>query len=139
MAVSALTSAAGRSGGDVPAGGLPFVDLAAEDSVGPGQTQSYELDGRRILLCNVAGELHAVEDVCSHDQGSLGEGRLHGTEIECPRHGACFDVIDGSVTVPPAVRPITSFPLRVEDGRVQVQLVPPPRRQIGPPGLDFIR
>ena len=118
---------------------MPYVDLAAEDAVGLGLTQSYELHGRHILLCNVAGELHAVEDVCSHDSAPLGAARLRGAQIECPRHGACFDVSDGSVTAPPAVRPITSFPLRIEGGRVQVQLIPAPRRLTGPPGLDFIR
>ena len=121
---------------------LPFLDLAPADDVAPGVAKSYDLEDRRVLLCNVDGELHAVDDVCSHDEGPLGEGKLRGTQVECPRHGACFDVTDGSVQEGPAVRKISSFPLRVRDGRVQVQLVEAPKPKPdprGPGGLGFLR
>ena len=121
---------------------LPFLDLTAEDDVAPGEAKSYDLEDRRVLLCNVDGELYAVDDVCSHDEGPLGEGKLRGKQVECPRHGACFDVTDGSVKEGPAVRKISSFPLRVVDGRVRVQLVEAPKPKPdprGPGGLGFLR
>jgi 3-phenylpropionate/trans-cinnamate dioxygenase ferredoxin subunit len=81
------------------------------------------VDGRALLVCNVGGELYAVADVCTHDRGPLGEGRLRGTTIECPRHGARFDVRDGAVKAPPAVKPIATYATRVRDGAVEVELI----------------
>jgi len=73
-------------------------------------------------VCNVGGEYFAVADVCTHDRGPLGEGRLRGTVIECPRHGARFDVRDGAVLAPPAVRPLPTYPVLVRDGVVDVEV-----------------
>ncbi len=85
-----------------------------------------------MLVCNVGGDLYAVEDVCPHDRGPLGEGRLRGATIECPRHGARFDVRDGSVKAPPAVRPVPCLPVHVEDGQVVVVAVGAPVPPIPP-------
>jgi len=71
-----------------------------------------------IAVYNLDGEYYAVEDTCTHDGGELAGGELHGFEVECPRHGARFDLRDGSVTAPPAVVPIASFPVHVENGEV---------------------
>ena len=97
-----------------------FVRVAGAGDVRPGRTRAVDAAGQRLLLCNVGGTLCAVVDVCTHDRGPLGEGRLRGTTIECPRHGARFDVRDGSVVTPPAVRPLATFPVRVVDGRVEI-------------------
>ena len=74
-------------------------------------------------MARVGGRLHAVEDRCSHDDGSLGEGVLEGCALVCPRHGARFDVRDGSVLRMPAVSPILSVAVREEEGRVLVDAV----------------
>ncbi len=79
-----------------------------------------EVHDHHLLLCNVGGELYAIDDVCTHDRGPLGEGRLRGPTIESPRHGARFDVRDGSVVTPPAVRPLATYPVRVVNGRVEL-------------------
>ena len=71
-------------------------------------------DDLRIAVCNVDGELYAIEDVCTHDGGSLDQGELDGVEIECPRHGARFDVRTGEATLMPAVMPVQTYPVRVE-------------------------
>jgi 3-phenylpropionate/trans-cinnamate dioxygenase ferredoxin subunit len=76
----------------------------------------------RIAICRVGEELYAVEDLCTHDDGPLGEGSLQGTAIECPRHGARFDVRTGEVLRMPAVVPIRTFPVEVRDGEVFVRL-----------------
>jgi 3-phenylpropionate/trans-cinnamate dioxygenase ferredoxin subunit len=88
---------------------LRFRRAAAVDEIAPGRAVECTVDGREVLVCNVGGELYAVADVCTHDRG-------------CPRHGARFDVRDGSVTAPPAVKPIATYAARVRDGIIEVEL-----------------
>ena len=78
--------------------------------------------GTGIAICRVDGKLYAIEDICTHDDGPLGEGFLDGCEIECPRHGARFDVRTGPATRMPAAAPVRTFPLKVEDGEVLVEV-----------------
>jgi 3-phenylpropionate/trans-cinnamate dioxygenase ferredoxin subunit len=99
-----------------------YVTVAVEGEVRPGHARAVGAGPHCVLLCNVAGVLYAVGDVCTHDRGPLGAGRLRGAAIECPRHGARFDVRDGSVVAPPAVRPLPTFPVRIVDGQVEVAL-----------------
>lgn len=95
--------------------------VAHVGDVAPGKVGVYRVGQQRVALCNVDGTFYAVDDVCTHDGGALGQGDLDGCEIECPRHGARFDVRDGHVTALPAWRPITSYAVRVDGGQVQVQ------------------
>ena len=99
-----------------------FLKLAETADVAPGQVKVYEVQGRRIALCNVDGTFYAIDDVCTHDGGPLDQGELVGHQIECPRHGARFDVRSGRVLALPAVMPVRSYPVRVEDGVVKVGL-----------------
>lgn len=71
-----------------------------------------------IAVYNIDGALYAVEDTCTHDGGDLAGGEVFGFEVECPRHGARFDLRTGAVTKPPAYEPIVSFPVREEDGAI---------------------
>jgi 3-phenylpropionate/trans-cinnamate dioxygenase ferredoxin subunit len=71
-----------------------------------------------IAVFNVDGDLYAIEDVCTHDGGELTGGVIEGREIECPRHGARFDIATGVALTPPAYEPTAKFPVRVEDGVV---------------------
>ncbi|MBI5595053.1 MAG: non-heme iron oxygenase ferredoxin subunit [Elusimicrobia bacterium] len=75
----------------------------------------------RVAVCNVDGVFYAVEDVCTHDDGPLGEGSLKGGELECPRHGARFDVKSGAALRMPAVVPVRTFPVKVVAGTVEVE------------------
>jgi 3-phenylpropionate/trans-cinnamate dioxygenase ferredoxin component len=95
-------------------------DGLRREDVPPGRTRGCTVDGHDVLVCNVDGEFYAIADVCTHDRGPLGEGRLRGAVIECPRHGARFDVRDGSVKAPPAVRPIETYPVEVRDDMIEV-------------------
>jgi 3-phenylpropionate/trans-cinnamate dioxygenase ferredoxin component len=97
-----------------------YVRVADVGDVRPGRARAVAAAGEHLLLCNVDGELYAIADLCTHDRGPLGEGRLRGATIECPRHGARFDVRDGSVVSPPAVRDLATYPLRIVDGKVEV-------------------
>jgi 3-phenylpropionate/trans-cinnamate dioxygenase ferredoxin component len=96
------------------------VKIADAAAVPPGKVMRVEVNGRRLALCNVAGEFHLVDDVCTHDGGSLDQGELIGAEIQCPRHGARFDVRTGRVRRLPAIIPIKTYPVTVEDGAVLV-------------------
>ncbi len=98
------------------------IDVASVDEIPQGKVKVVVADGRRIALCNYDGSVYAIDDVCTHDRGPLGQGELIGREIECPRHGARFDVTSGTVTRLPAVRPVRTYPVHVSDGRISVDV-----------------
>jgi 3-phenylpropionate/trans-cinnamate dioxygenase ferredoxin subunit len=77
--------------------------------------------GVPVLLCNVDGELYAVEDVCTHDGGALDGGELEGPRIMCPRHGAFFDVTTGKALTLPAITPLPTYPVRIDGDDVFVE------------------
>jgi 3-phenylpropionate/trans-cinnamate dioxygenase ferredoxin subunit len=99
-----------------------FIKLAETGDVARGQVKVYEVNGRHIALCNVDGTFYAIDDVCTHDGGSLDQGQLQGEQIECPRHGARFDVRTGRAVVLPAVMPVRTYPVEVEGTTVKVSL-----------------
>lgn len=90
------------------------------DAVEPGKVAVVELHGERLAICRTADGVYAVADVCSHDGGALDQGELLGERIECPRHGAQFDIKTGRALTLPAVRPIKAYPARVVDGAIEV-------------------
>lgn len=81
-----------------------------------------ELGEHGVVVCRVAGELHAVTDNCSHRDAKLSEGRLRGALLTCPLHGAQFDVRTGAHQGPPASVPIACFPVTEHDGTASVEL-----------------
>jgi len=97
-----------------------FVPVAAADEVPPGERLFVTVGDLDIVVFNIAGQFFAIEDRCTHDDGPIGEGELEGYTIVCPRHGARFDVRTGEVLAPPAPAPVPAFPVRVQDGQVQV-------------------
>ena len=99
-----------------------FVKLATTSEIPPGKVNVYEVDGRQIAVCNVDGTFYAIDDVCTHDGGSLDQGQLEGDQIECPRHGARFDVKTGRPLTLPAVMPVQSYPVQVEGDEIKVQV-----------------
>ncbi|MEE8422315.1 MAG: non-heme iron oxygenase ferredoxin subunit [Dehalococcoidia bacterium] len=76
--------------------------------------------GRRIALSNIGGQLYAIDDVCSHDEGPLGEGTLLGDRVICPRHGASFDPRTGKALTLPAVRDVATYEVTVEGSDVYI-------------------
>jgi 3-phenylpropionate/trans-cinnamate dioxygenase ferredoxin subunit len=82
-----------------------------------------ELDGGLfVAVFNVDGRFYAIEDVCTHDDGPLADGELDGYEIECPRHGARFDLRDGRVLSMPAITPVPYYEVRVEGDDILVRV-----------------
>lgn len=81
-----------------------------------------EIDDRLILLIHAGGAYYALDDVCTHDGGPLGEGLLEGDAIACPRHGAKFNIRDGRPLTMPATKPTQVHEVRVEGDQVLVRL-----------------
>lgn len=99
-----------------------YYTVATTDELQSGERIVVEIGHHVIGVFNVDGQYYAIRDVCTHDDGPLADGELIGCEIECPRHGARFDLRDGSVTAPPAVRPVPIYPVRVEGDEIQVEV-----------------
>jgi len=99
--------------------------VARVGEVPPGQVRVVMAGGKRIALANLEGQFFALDDLCTHDGGPLGEGELIDEAIECPRHGARFHVRTGEVLALPAVRPVATYPVRVEGDRVLVDVANP--------------
>ena len=101
-----------------------YVAVATTAEIPNGARKLLEVDGRAIAVFNIAGTYYCIADVCSHDDGPVAEGELAGSEIECPRHGARFDVRTGRVLSFPAIIDIPAYPVRIEAGDVLVGLPP---------------
>jgi len=99
-----------------------FVTVATTDEIKPGERMVFEVGRHWVVVFNVDGNYYALRDLCTHDDGPLAEGRLDGCEIECPRHGARFDVRTGEVTAPPAVRPVPNYTVRVVGSEIQIEV-----------------
>jgi 3-phenylpropionate/trans-cinnamate dioxygenase ferredoxin subunit len=91
------------------------------DELPPGAHRTCDLDGTQVAVFNLGGELYAIEDLCTHDGGILTGGPVEGDQIVCPRHGARFSIRSGEALTAPAYEPTSTFPVRVEDGVVQVR------------------
>lgn len=98
-----------------------WVDVAAVQELAPGDHRVVDVDGAAVAVFNFDGAYHAIEDVCTHDGGTLTGGTVEGEQIVCPRHGARFSIKTGAVLAPPAYEPIHTFPVRVQAGRIQVR------------------
>jgi len=99
-----------------------FVEVGAADELPNGERLFVQIDELSIVVFNIGGELYAIADLCSHDDGPLGDGELDGYEVTCPRHGAMFDVRSGKVLALPAVEDIPAYPVRVVNGQIEVGL-----------------
>ena len=89
-----------------------------------GEARVFVVDGVELAAARSGTKVFVVENRCSHDDGPLGEGRLFGGEIECPRHGARFDLASGRATRMPAVAPIATYAARIEGKDVLVEVEP---------------
>jgi 3-phenylpropionate/trans-cinnamate dioxygenase ferredoxin component len=99
-----------------------FVRVAKLVEIPDGEVRVFDVVGVRLALCNAGGQIFAIDDTCTHDDGPLGSGLLDGHAIECPRHGARFDVRTGAVLRMPAAFPVRTYKTRIQNGDVQVDL-----------------
>jgi 3-phenylpropionate/trans-cinnamate dioxygenase ferredoxin subunit len=88
-----------------------------------GEVREFTVGGREIVLCNVEGEIYALQGMCTHEDLPLDGGEVDGTELVCNWHGASFDVCTGRPIGLPATEPLQTFPARVDgDGRIYVTM-----------------
>jgi nitrite reductase/ring-hydroxylating ferredoxin subunit len=101
----------------------PYLPALAVDALAPGAMRCVTLGEHPVLVVRTReGSFHAVANICTHAYARMDEGRLRGTRVICPLHGASFDVRTGAVLGAPATAPLASYPVRVVDGRVEVQV-----------------
>lgn len=97
-----------------------FVKVAEVSEIPPGDMKAVTVGNEEVLLVNVEGNFHACDDVCTHSFASLSEGDLDGDEVQCPLHGATFNVTTGEVITPPASLALRMFEVRVEGSDILV-------------------
>lgn len=97
-----------------------FVTVARVGEIPEGGVKVSYVDGVAVAVFHVGGQYFAMEDVCTHDGGPLAEGPLEGHVIECPRHGARFDIRTGAVKAMPATSPVPTYAVRVQGEDIQV-------------------
>jgi nitrite reductase/ring-hydroxylating ferredoxin subunit len=98
-----------------------WVRVADADQINPGEGLRVEVNDVPVALWNVDGEFYATVDTCTHEEASLTEGDLWGDVVECPLHGAQFDVRTGEVLSLPAFVPLETYPVKLEDGALYVE------------------
>ena len=101
------------------------IEVCSAAELGSGTMRLIELeDGRKIGVFNAGGDLYAIEDRCSHDDGPLAEGEFDADArtVECPRHGALFDLETGRPKTLPAYLPVDIFPVRDQDGIIKLEV-----------------
>ncbi len=97
-----------------------FYEVSQVGELPNGARLFVEINDFYLVVFNIAGQVYAIEDLCSHDDGPLGDGDLEDHEIVCPRHGARFDVRSGKALTLPAVEDISAYPVRVAGGKIEV-------------------
>jgi 3-phenylpropionate/trans-cinnamate dioxygenase ferredoxin subunit len=101
-----------------------LVDVCPVDELPPGRMKLVPVGVITVGVYNCGGELYAIEDRCSHDDGPLCEGdwEADSCSVVCPRHGSNFDLATGRPLTLPATQPVDTFPVLVEDGLVKVEV-----------------
>jgi 3-phenylpropionate/trans-cinnamate dioxygenase ferredoxin subunit len=99
-----------------------YLTVGPSSDLGEGDRLKLQLDGCPYLLFRVDGKLYAISGTCSHEDEPLDDGELDGYEIICPRHGARFDLRSGGAKSLPAVIGIQTFPVREQNGQIEIGL-----------------
>lgn len=99
-----------------------FVRVAKVEDIPAGEALQIEHDGLVLALVRANGDVYCVADICTHEQAYLSEGFCEGYELECPLHGSIFDVRTGEVKSLPATEALKTYPVKVEDGEVSVDV-----------------
>lgn len=107
-----------------PAPSVPLIDVCPLSALPDGERMTLEHDDVEIVVVNCGGELLAMEDRCSHDDGDLSEGSLDvaACTIECPRHGALWDLRSGRPLTLPAFEPVDTFPVVVDGDTIKLEV-----------------
>jgi len=100
------------------------LDICSISDLPPGASRIVEWEDLEIGIFNCDGTLYAIEDRCSHDNGTLAEGEVDqdACTVECPRHGSLFDLRTGTPKTLPAYVPVETFDVRVEDDMIKLEV-----------------
>ncbi|MGZ4182443.1 MAG: Rieske (2Fe-2S) protein [Solirubrobacteraceae bacterium] len=101
-----------------------IIEVCLVDELKPGQRRLVEWEDLEIGVFNCGGNLYAIEDRCSHDDGPLAEGEFdeEACTVECPRHGSLFDLKTGKPMTLPAYVPVDTFPVIIEDETIKLEV-----------------
>ncbi len=99
-----------------------YTIVASVDEVQDGSTRLVEVDDRLVILSRIGDEYFCIDDICTHDGGTLSDGPHEGCEIACPRHGARFDLRTGKALSMPATQDTASHQVKVENGSIMIRL-----------------
>lgn len=100
-----------------------FIKIAETDALLPGKMKRIDVNGQRILLANVGGCFYATDDTCTHEDASLSTGFLKGELVKCPLHGSRFNVCTGAVLDDPAETNLKTYPIKIEDKNIMIDLM----------------
>ena len=99
-----------------------FLSVAKLAEIPDQSATCVEVEGKRIALFNLGGEFYAIDDDCTHEGGPLSEGLVLGDEVECPWHGAHFNIKSGEVTLDPAEDAVARYKVRVIGDNVEIEI-----------------
>jgi len=99
-----------------------FIEVAKKSEIADQSAKCVEIEGKRIALFNLGGMFYAIDDTCAHEGGPLSEGDIEGEEIECPWHGARYNIKSGAVTAPPAPTGVTKYNVRLTGDAIEIEL-----------------
>jgi 3-phenylpropionate/trans-cinnamate dioxygenase ferredoxin subunit len=100
----------------------PFTNVCKLDDLSQAVPKTFEVNDRFVVLVRYDDDVFCVEDLCTHDGGTLGDGELEGHCLICPRHGAKFDVRTGEAVSMPATEPTNTFDVKIEGDDVLVRV-----------------
>lgn len=99
-----------------------FVSAARTSDIKPGKMKCVHIDGRRLLIANVAGNFYATDDTCTHEDASLSTGSLKGEYVKCPLHNSRFNVCTGQVMEEPANENLRTYPVKIDGDEIFVSV-----------------
>ena len=99
-----------------------FLKAAVTQDVPTGQVKMVKVGGKHIALFNVEGKYYAIDDTCTHKGGPLSEGKVTGSIVTCPWHGATYDVTTGEVVSPPAPVGVSRYNVRVVGDDIEIEI-----------------
>ena len=101
---------------------MSYFTVTQAERIPEGSIRVFRVRGKRIAISRVEGKFYAIDDICTHDNGPLGEGELLGEEVACPRHGARFNVRTGEAVSMPAVMTVKVYSVRVQGEEIQLDV-----------------
>jgi len=99
-----------------------FVEAAKKNEIPTGSAKCVEVEGTEIAIFNLEGEYYAIDNTCTHEGGPLDEGEVIGEEVECPWHGAMFNIKSGEVTSEPAEENVTKYNVRIRGEVIEIEI-----------------